>query len=707
MAAQAGSYNAKRNEMPIYTYIETEDFDSISNGSIRSGGFASGGQYVQHVGSGDLVLSTTLDGTPGTYDLAVSYFDENDGQSQATLKIDGVTIDSWTWSQNLGSKLADMNTRTTHVIENVTLDESAVIEISGSRDGGEEFRFDNIELLPASEGVGDMSLSSFPGAEGYGAVTVGGRGGAIVKVTNLNDSGEGSLRWALEDLEMPRIVVFEVGGQIKLNTEIEVRGDVTVAGQTAPGEGVTVTGARLHVVESDVIIQGLKVRPGATSNDDLESRDAISIGSGDRDVSRVIIDSNSFSWAVDETAVVWFGAHDITFSNNIFAEGLDNNKPSYGMLLGDDSHNITVVDNLFASNAHRNPQLLRANQVEFVNNVVSNYGNNGFEAPVGGDGHSSAHIIGNVFVPGDDTSTSLPVRLNGTTSETEYYLYDNIGPGRPTSDLPETAIAEGSGQSLVSTSPVFASSNVAAMDSSQVLESVLSTVGARAQGVDSTDARILGDVLDGGGHIISWPSEVGGFDAPTSYDALADRDDDGIPDVYEERVGANVNRFDPHIDSNNNGITNIEEYLSGLLDGFDFGSGNLPDIYVEAEDLTLVRGFALDTNTHASEKQLIRAVGNADSLARYTFDGQDGNYDLRIGYFDETDGSSTLAVLVNGVKVDEWSWDQDLGSAIVTAGTHADHTVLGLELEAGDEISLLGQKDGGEPLRIDTLDFLA
>ena len=167
-------------------------------------------------------------------------------------------------------------------------------------------------------------MLAFKGAKGFGAQAQGGRGGEVVKVTNLNDSGEGSLRWALEDLDQKRIVVFDVGGQIDLKDQIEINGNVTLAGQTAPG-GVTVTGGRLRVVDSDVIIRGMHVRPGdEAGGDDPGNRDGIAVGKRGQTVDNVMIDSNSISWSVDELASTWGAPSNVTFSNNIMAEALQN-----------------------------------------------------------------------------------------------------------------------------------------------------------------------------------------------------------------------------------------------------------------------------------------------------------------------------------------------------------------------------------------------
>ena len=730
----------------LYSIIEAEDFKFFNGFQSKSGGFASDGKYVQHSSGSTGSISTDITGRAGTYDIAVHYFDETDGQSEVTFKVDGAVEDRWTWDQNLGSASANADTAATHIIRNVELDSNAQITIEGRGDGDEPMRIDAIELMPQNGGArpaaavqrADAAVQrvdvaskakAFEGAEGFGAVTDGGRGGEIVKVTNLNDSGKGSLRWALEDLDMPRIVVFEVGGRINLRDEIKVKGDVTVAGQTAPGDGITVTGARLRVIEDDAIIRGLKIRPGDTEINDKNSRDAISIGYGSETVERVVIDSNSLSWATDEVAVVWFGASDITFSNNIIAEGLASGSASYGMLLGDGSQRITVVDNLFANNFHRNPQLLDVQEIEFVNNVVSNYGNNGFEAPVGGGDHVTAHIIGNHFLSGRDSSSVEPVRLRGETKDTAYFLRDNLSDDHRSRDgMPETAVSEGSGESKIRSKFVFETSGVQASDSGEVLKDVLGSVGARAQGLDDTDRRIVSEVENGGGRVISNPDQVGGYDTRRVTNALSDRDGDGIPDRYEPVIGTNPNRFDAHGDVDRDGYTNIEDYINGLIDGFGAprptreiapepvvpdktpdrgGSGrdDAEDVRVQAEAFDLISNFSIERNPHAEGGRFIRADGNGESRAEFEFDGADGIYDIEIAYADEIDGESRLALEVDGRNVASWEFDESLGSRYVTERTMTERTVQNVRIEEGDTLTLIGQADGNEPLRIDSIDY--
>ena len=222
-------------------------------------------------------------------------------------------------------------------------------------------------------------LPSFPGAEGYGAVSIGGRGGRVIKVTNLNDSGAGSLREALT-ASGPRIVIFTVSGTITLNSNINITNPyLTVAGQTAPGEGITIKHADIRVLTDDVIIRYLRVRngPGDTNPDD-GNRDNISVNTANR----VIIDHCSVSWSTNENTNV-YNSHDITFQWNLIGEGLYSSTHPDGihghaMLVYrtntiDGTTNLSVHHNLMAHNFFRNPEVQTGEPFEYVNNVVYNY----------------------------------------------------------------------------------------------------------------------------------------------------------------------------------------------------------------------------------------------------------------------------------------------------------------------------------------------
>ena len=225
--------------------------------------------------------------------------------------------------------------------------------------------------------------TAFPEAEGFGSFTTGGREGKVIKVTNLNDSGPGSLRTALE-YEGRRTVIFTIGGVINLETKLLIKSPyVTIAGQTAPGDGICIRGNGLSIQTHDVIVRYLRVRPGDIDfgpKNRWNSVDALSLGTEEgSSVYNIIIDHCSLSWAVDENVGMWGDTHDVTIQYCIISEALyDSKHPkgphSMGMLVGNKTTNVSVHHNLFSSNAWRNPMINGESLVDFRNNVVYNYG---------------------------------------------------------------------------------------------------------------------------------------------------------------------------------------------------------------------------------------------------------------------------------------------------------------------------------------------
>ena len=200
-------------------------------------------------------------------------------------------------------------------------------------------------VSPLSPRVGEqktttLSASAFPAAEGFGGNSVGGRGGQVIEVTNLNDSGPGSLRAAI-DTEGPRIVVFRLGGTIELQSRLEITNPyITIAGQTAPGGGITLKTvptykkSAIKIETHDVIIRYIRSRPGPSS-DISDSLDALEITGG----YNIIIDHSSFSWGTDEVIGIANDARDITIQWSIISEGLanvpdDEDSHGKGLLLG-------------------------------------------------------------------------------------------------------------------------------------------------------------------------------------------------------------------------------------------------------------------------------------------------------------------------------------------------------------------------------------
>ena len=576
--------------------IEAEAATATDNFVVRALDCASGGAVLQSGSVAAVSHATFGFDQTGAFDVTIDYFDENDGAAEMTLRVDGRDIGTWVWDADLGSRIATDATRTSKTFQNVALTAGSVIELIGQGEGGEPLRVDGLHFTPVYRGQAVSKAIAFAGAEGFGSDTTGGRGGEVVHVTSLADSGVGSLRWALTDVDGPRIVVFDVEGRIELSRQIVIDSPfVTLAGQTAPGEGIVVSGARISIATHDVIMRGMKLRVGDGDGDTPLARDNVSIGGGKGDVHHVVVDHNSFTWSVDENVAIWGTVRNVTISNNIIAEALNNSihvdeiKPgndphSMGMIVGHklgeaDSQYITITKNLFESNMYRNAYIKGADMVEFTNNYVVNYGANHQALQLGSkDLGVSIAVMGNVYAAGADTrNAKLPAfDLRTLDDRSVVYLSDNFVQGfRELATQDEKAAAHGN-LSTVAQAMGFKGSGAVLIESGGVAEHVLANAGARlfASGLDLVDQRIADAARHGTAKIIDKTADVGGYSLYTFSGAhVVDTDRDGMPDWFEMKYakwGFDVHVADDRLDYDNDGFTNVEEYVNGLIDGFDF-----------------------------------------------------------------------------------------------------------------------------------------
>ncbi len=437
----------------------------------------------------------------------------------------------------------------------------------------------------------------FPGAEGFGTTTPGGRGGRVIEVTNLNDQGSGSLR-ACAQASGPRICVFRVAGTIQVNSRIDIWNPyLTIAGQTAPGGGITLKNgpanrqAPMAVLAHDVVIRHLRFRPGPSS-EPSGTVDSLTIVHQKDDehpaaaVYNVVIDHVSFSWATDEVVNTASDSHDITIQWSIIAEGLHcSNHPqgcmSKGMLLGAaGSKNISVHHNLFAHNKGRNPLIKTGGIVDVVNNVMFIPAQ--IAAAVDGEHHGTGDVNGPVPVNFDGNYVIAPygdglvygVQL--LSKDISLYVKGNIGPYRTDDDQSELLFVDPKkdGHSFVTearhTAP-FITTTSAFEARDQVLTGAGATQGLDSQGnffwrQDPVDERIMTDVKAGTTRLIDDPAEVGGWpelDPGTPYE---DTDHDGMADVWETAHFDNLERgsaADSSSDFDGDGYTDLEEFLNG------------------------------------------------------------------------------------------------------------------------------------------------
>jgi pectate lyase len=391
------------------------------------------------------------------------------------------------------------------------------------------------------------NLPVFPGAAGFGTTTPAGRGGKIVKVTNLNDSGAGSLRSAIS-LTMPRIIVFEVSGTIILSANLVISNPyITIAGQTAPSPGITLRRGTLTVASHDVLVQHLRIRVGDDpGGPDPTNRDGIQILSPSYNV---VIDHISASWAIDENGSTW-DVSDVTISNSIFSEGLNNSlhhkgPHSKGFLIGDKSKRITFSRNLLANNVERHPLIKAGSSVLLLNNLIYNPAVTDYVAiGIDDEGHGPAYLsaVGNVFISGRDTPTRTGkscyafVVGGKTAAGTQFYLKDNYHPNGPTWRGPAVMKVDYH-------PPDTWLPSVKIINSGAVESLVLANAGARPADRDTVDKRVVNMVKTRTGSIINTPGQVGGWpQLQKNYRVFP--------------VPAN-----PNEDSDGDGYTNIEKTL--------------------------------------------------------------------------------------------------------------------------------------------------
>ncbi|RKR84338.1 hypothetical protein BDD43_4572 [Mucilaginibacter gracilis] len=465
------------------------------------------------------------------------------------------------------------------------------------------------------------SILAFPGAEGGGAYSFGGRGGQVIVVTSLADSGPGTLRWACEQ-GGARIVVFNVAGIIRIKTPIIVKAPyISIEGQSAPGDGVCVAGESFLVNTHDVVIRYMRFRRGETNV--ARRDDAL----GGNPVGNIIADHVSASWGLDENFSMYrhmydagigekeekHGTANITIQNCIYSEALDYWNHSFGSTTG--GENSLLIRNLWADNTGRNPSIGWNGVYNFVNNVVFNWHHRSMD---GGDYTSLFNIINNYFKPGPVTPKNEPVghRIlkpeSGRSKMKEKvfgraYVNGNIveGNDRVTKDNWDGGVqVEGEGGKelpdagkykdyMYSDKPFpLPPAPIKILPAQEAYKFVIANAGATLPVRDAVDKRITEQVRTGKIEykemvtdtdfqfkvrklprdsykmgIITAPWQVGGYPEykGTPY---KDTDNDGMPDAWEIAHGLNPKDASDatKLAKNGGGYTNIEVFLNTLAE---------------------------------------------------------------------------------------------------------------------------------------------
>ncbi|OQP56267.1 pectate lyase family protein [Niastella populi] len=437
---------------------------------------------------------------------------------------------------------------------------------------------------------------AFPGAEGFGRYTTGGRGGRVIVVNTLNDDGPGSFRKAVQAKE-PRIIVFAVSGTIHLQSKLEIKGNVTIAGQTAPGDGICLADHPVGLSGDNIIVRYLRFRMG----DKNQNKGMVDGGGGDDAFGgsrrkNIVIDHCSMSWSTDEAFSVYNG-DSTTLQWNLIAEPLnysyhfetgdkDFERHGYGGIWG--GKHTSAHHNLFAHCNSRNPRFdgIRNSpeeNVDFRNNVIYNWGGNNAYAGEGGN----YNIVNNYYRCGPETKKNVKYQVVNPWSKPPKIAYGKwfvdgnyvdgsqevssnnwlgVRMGGKNVDDPAQAKA---------TAP-FSTVPVTTQPAKEAFELVLKQVGCSLPKRDTLDERIIDDVKHRKGRFIDvqggyphgtpYEATVNAWPALNATPALPDKDQDGMPDEWETANGLNPgDAADAAICTLEKQYTNIEMYVNGLV----------------------------------------------------------------------------------------------------------------------------------------------
>lgn len=439
-----------------------------------------------------------------------------------------------------------------------------------------------------------QNVLSFPGAEGFGRYTTGGRGGKIYFVTKLNDDGsEGTLRHVL-DQKGPRYIIFKTGGTIYLESPLKIKeGDVTIAGQTAPGDGITIANYETFVAANNVIIRYMRFRMG-----DQKKYQGDAFGA--RFIKNLMVDHCSMSWSTDETVSIYVNEN-TTLQWCVISESLRNSvhekgAHGYGGIAG--GKFATFHHNLYAHHDSRNPRLgeyagskfALTDLTDFRNNVIYNWGHNNV---YGGEG-MNVNLVNNYYKPGPATTTKQRIAAIDKNGKPEaevyniwgkYYITGNVVEGSPeiTTDnwtigvfdqMKAYNLTDKNKNSIKINQPHEIQDNVKTHSAKEAYEKILQ-IGGASLVRDSIDLHVLKDVKNGSftykgskgsaNGIIDSQNDVGGFPNLNPGKPLPDSDSDGMPDEWEIK-----NKLNPKV-ANSNGrdldknYDNIEVYFNDLV----------------------------------------------------------------------------------------------------------------------------------------------
>jgi len=404
--------------------------------------------------------------------------------------------------------------------------------------------------LPGLENKYGSDTKAFPSAIGHGRNSTGGRGGRVIFVENLNDSGAGSLRWALESAGK-RNIVIRVSGIIDLKSDINiVYPNMTFEGNTAPGDGVVVRGGQISILSSNHIIRNLSVMVGENAG---PNKDGLQLFGGDLEqIENIIVDHCSLSHATDENLGI-SAVKDVTISNCIISNNLGNG----GSLVGADrdAENITFVKNLQIWNDERNPRLQRYGKVEYLNNMFY-----GFVTPAQMSYGSQFDMIGNIWENETNSKERYTIDMlseGGVLNENTAFIFDNLYDGATDFGVDNDLFGHFSSTRIIP-------SEINPIPSTGVRGYIIQNVGSRRKsenGLNQYDQELINDILN---KVFSnYDTSPYNFPNLVSGEPYDDSDKDGMDDYWEFQQFGTLDQTET-TDFNGNGYTDLEEFLFAL-----------------------------------------------------------------------------------------------------------------------------------------------
>ena len=439
-----------------------------------------------------------------------------------------------------------------------------------------------LTLVPSA---GAATLA-FPGAEGFGAYASGGRGGEVYHVTTLQDYAAGCFRYAFSSMS-PKTIVFDVGGTIVLNSRLDIgRSNFTIAGQTAPGGGITIAGGQVSIRNNaNVIVRHVRFR--------LTDTAGTSSSGGQFDTfallncNTAIVDHVSSSWGMDECLSVTGTSNNVTVQNSLISEGLNVNDHGYGSLIAPElpDSKISFHHNLYAHQYGRVPRAgSRLNQTftfDFVNNVIYNWGNDGDWGGwgcIGSEEKLDTNYVNNYAIAGPNTvrrnmwspDVSLYIQSSESLATRVYQSGNKIDSDRDgTLDGADTgwAMFRGTRTQMTSAFSIPTANAITTQTADQAYASLIDGAGATPWNRDEVDTRVIGSVVNQNGSIIDSQTQVGGLpDLGVTYrPAGFDSDGDGMPNYWEASYGCDPGVWDSGT-TGRMGYSYLEWYLQWLLD---------------------------------------------------------------------------------------------------------------------------------------------